>query len=50
MADVKIIYYETGELKSECFVINDKKNGIYKSYHPDGQLNVSCIYIDDIKK
>ena len=27
MAEVKRTYYKSGELESECFEINDKKNG-----------------------
>ncbi len=32
MGEVIRTYYESGELKSEVFAINDKKNGKYKSY------------------
>ena len=45
MAEVVRTYYESGELESECFEINDKKNGEYKSYHPNGKLYVSCSEI-----
>ena len=43
-------YYETGELKEEYFIFNDKKEGDYKSYQDDGQLNVVCNYINDKKE
>ena len=41
------LYYTTGELSSEYFILNGMKNGIYKSYHPNGQLHQICTYIDD---
>jgi antitoxin component YwqK of YwqJK toxin-antitoxin module len=46
MAEVKRTYYETGELESEVFLLNGKKNGEYKSYHRNGQLRVIYSYID----
>ena len=46
MAEVKRTYYESGELESECFEINGKKNGEYKEYYEDGQLYIICSYID----
>ena len=49
MAEVNRTYYKTGELKSECFEINGKKNGEYKRYHQNGQLNIICSYIDGKK-
>ena len=36
MCEVKREYYKTGELKSECFEINGKKNGEEKTYHENG--------------
>ena len=32
-------YYEDGTLKQTGIIRNDKKIGIWKSYHPNGQLN-----------
>jgi antitoxin component YwqK of YwqJK toxin-antitoxin module len=32
MGKVVRTYYESGELKSEVFVVNNKKNGEYKQY------------------
>jgi antitoxin component YwqK of YwqJK toxin-antitoxin module len=31
-------YYETGELESEVFMNNGKKEGEYKNYYESGQL------------
>ncbi len=41
MGEVIRTYYESGELKSEVFAINDKKNGEYKSYYESGHQRVS---------
>jgi antitoxin component YwqK of YwqJK toxin-antitoxin module len=49
MAEVKRMYYPTGELKSEVFIINGKKNGERKSYHENGQLKTICNYVNDKK-
>ena len=38
-------YHENGKLKSEVFMNNGKKEGIYKSYYY-GQLWVEVNYID----
>ena len=38
MAEVERIYYRSGKLKSEVFVINGKKNGEFREYHKNGQL------------
>ena len=37
MAEVKRTYYKNGELESECFTINNKRNGEYKLYYGDGR-------------
>ena len=43
MAEVKRTYFESGELESECFEINGKKEGEYKNYLKHGQLqNYKC--------
>ena len=49
MAEVKRTYYNNGELESEVFVINGKRNGNYKEYHENGQLMEICSYIDGKK-
>jgi len=36
--EYKIEYYKNGKIKSEGFIINGKKDGIYKEYYPNGQL------------
>ena len=47
MAEVKRTYYETGELESEVFLLNGKKNGEYKSYRENGQLESISSYNND---
>ena len=47
MAEVVRTYYDNGKLKSEVYMINGKKNGIYKDYYINGQLDIICSYIDD---
>ena len=47
MAEVKRTYYNNGELESEVFLLNGKRNGEYKEYHMNGQLYWICSYIDD---
>jgi antitoxin component YwqK of YwqJK toxin-antitoxin module len=49
MAEVKRTYYMNGELESEVFEINGKRNGEYKSYHENGELHVICSYENGIK-
>ena len=46
MAEIKRTYYESGELKSECFMINGKKYDEYKHYYKNGQLWKIVTYID----
>ncbi len=45
---LKYEYYLTGELYSEVFVINGKREGEYKSYYKDGNIWIICNYINDI--
>ncbi len=40
-------FYENGELKSEGFYVNGKKNGYFKEYSPDGILKNITKYLDD---
>ena len=49
MAEVKKTYYKSDKLKSECFEINGKRNGEFKSYFHNGQLYHIVMYIDDKK-
>ena len=44
-------YYdpEKTRLKSEVFIHNSKKEGIYKSYYKNGQLWEEVNYINDIE-
>lgn len=37
-------YYETGELKTEGFKLENKNHGIWKSYYQDGQLRRQSSY------
>jgi len=34
-------------LHCTCNYINDKKEGKYISYHPNGKLSIICNYIED---
>ncbi len=38
MASIVKEYYKNGNLKSEVFVNNGIKEGVYKKYHINGQL------------
>ena len=49
MAELKKEYFESGELKSECFEVNGKKYGEHKIYNKNGQLLNSCSYVDGKK-
>lgn len=40
-------YYDTGELKSEVFVIDGKKEGKCKVYYSNGNINVICNYVNN---
>ena len=40
-------YYDTGELLSEVFVINGKKEGKCKIYYANGNINVICHYVNN---
>jgi antitoxin component YwqK of YwqJK toxin-antitoxin module len=59
MQDVERTYYPSGELKSEVFVVNGKRNGEYKLYRETGcdynnmssidsfgKLHIICTYVD----
>ena len=43
MAEVIKTYYPTGELESEVFVVNNKKNGEYKRYYENGHQRVHLV-------
>jgi len=42
-------FYDTDKtkIKSEVFILNGKKEGEYKSYHPNGCLKNICTYFND---
>jgi antitoxin component YwqK of YwqJK toxin-antitoxin module len=46
MAVFKREYHDSGKLKSEWFEINEKKEGEFKMYYPDGKLWKRCIFIN----
>ena len=43
-------YYDNGELKSEVFMCNGKKEGLYISYQKNGLLYEEINYINDKKE
>jgi antitoxin component YwqK of YwqJK toxin-antitoxin module len=43
MAEVKREYYNSGELRSEVFEINGKKEGEYKTYYENGHQRVHLV-------
>ena len=47
MAEIKRTYHNNGLLQEEYFEINAKKEGQYKCYCDNGQLIISCSYIND---
>jgi antitoxin component YwqK of YwqJK toxin-antitoxin module len=49
MAEVKREYYPNGELQSEWFEINRKKEGQFKTYYENGQIRYCCIYVNNTK-
>ena len=49
MSEVIKTYHYTGELKSEVYYVNGKKNGEYKKYYENGQLWEICSYTNDKK-
>ena len=48
MEVIRTYYYE-GQLKKEYCLIHNKKEGLYKSYHENGQLYKICNYINGKK-
>ncbi len=46
MAELRRQYYLTGELYSEVFIINGKKEGQFRSYYPNGTLCIICNYVN----
>ena len=46
---VQYTYYDDDKLESEVFVLNNRKNGEYKSYWSNGELYEICNYIDGKK-
>ena len=49
MAELKREYYSNGDIKSQVFIINGKKEGQYKKYYKNGILGSVYNYINDIK-
>jgi len=47
MTEVERTYYESGELRSEVFVINSKKEGEYKEYSRKGKIIKKKFYTDN---
>ncbi len=47
MAEVKREYYSTGELETEWFEVNGKKEGESKSYYSTGKLMLVSNYVND---
>lgn len=37
----------TNTLEEEYYVVNGKKEGLYKKYYPDGSLRKTCFYLND---
>ena len=47
MSEVVRTYHKNGNLKSEVFLLNGRKYGIFKEYHSNGELYIISSYIDD---
>jgi hypothetical protein len=45
--ELNTTYYLDGKIESEVLVINGKKEGIYKKYDENGNIIITCNYIDD---
>ena len=45
--ELKKSYYENGQLKSETYYINNKRNGLSKEYYENGQLEGEGSYKDN---
>ncbi len=41
--------YETQVLDEEYYIFNEKKEGLYKKYYPNGNIRKLCYYINDEK-
>jgi hypothetical protein len=48
MCELKITYYKTGEIESDVFIFNNKKEGIYKSYYKNGNIYQTRNYVNGI--
>ena len=46
----KTYYKNSGEIKSEITVKNNKKNGVAKKYYPTGELHTLVNYVDNVKE
>ncbi len=49
MAEFNTEYYNNGDIKSQVFIINGKKEGEYKKYYKNGILGSCYNYTNDIK-
>ena len=45
--DVIRTYYAEGQLKKEYCLINNKKEGLYKRYYENRQIDCICNYINE---
>jgi antitoxin component YwqK of YwqJK toxin-antitoxin module len=43
------LYHKNGQLRSEFLIINNKREGVYKEYHDNGQLNIICNCVNGKK-
>ena len=49
MAYIEKTYNDNGQIKTEVFINDGKKERIYKEYHLDGNLYIECNYINGKK-
>jgi antitoxin component YwqK of YwqJK toxin-antitoxin module len=47
MTELKRTYYESGNIESEVFIINGKKEGYYKKYYENENIELIFPYIDN---
>ncbi len=48
MCELKITYYKTGEIESDVFILNNKKEGIYNLYYKNGNIYQTRNYANGI--
>jgi hypothetical protein len=44
--DKEIVYYDNGQVKFECNLVDGKRHGIAKGYYPSGKLRGEVRYVD----